>query len=129
MQIADGIAGFKDERPRILMVSSAAVERNAIIGDDLGTHWLHFLSPCICHESVAFSAAPCCVPLLPVQQGACAVSKLLCVGLRTHKCVPASLVTAGISAASACERLAKQHIELSIKCSLSLVFCNMCTLI
>lgn len=35
LQIADGIAGFKDERPRILMVSSAAVERNAIIGDDL----------------------------------------------------------------------------------------------
>ncbi len=50
MQIADGIAGFKDERPRILMVSSAAVERNAIIGDDLGTHLLHSLSPCICHE-------------------------------------------------------------------------------
>ncbi|KAA6425478.1 MAG: hypothetical protein FRX49_04376 [Trebouxia sp. A1-2] len=35
LQIADGIAGFKHERPCILMVSSAAVERNAIIGDDL----------------------------------------------------------------------------------------------
>lgn len=34
LQIAGGIAGFKAERPRILMVSSAAVERNAIIGDD-----------------------------------------------------------------------------------------------
>lgn len=39
MQIAGGITGFKAERPRILMVSSAAVERNAIIGDDLGTPW------------------------------------------------------------------------------------------
>ena len=44
MQIADGIAGFKSDRPRILMVSSAAVERNAIIGDDLGTHLLHLLT-------------------------------------------------------------------------------------
>jgi hypothetical protein len=69
MQIADGIAGFKVERPRILMVSSAAVERNAIIGDDLGTRFLHFLSQCICCESAAFSAAICHVPLLSVQQG------------------------------------------------------------
>ena len=37
MQIADGIRGFKAARPRILMVSSGAVERNAIIGDDSGT--------------------------------------------------------------------------------------------
>lgn len=36
MQIAGGISGFKAERPRMLMVSSAAVERNAIIGDDAG---------------------------------------------------------------------------------------------
>ena len=36
MQISGGISGFKAERPRILMVSSAAVERNAIIGDDAG---------------------------------------------------------------------------------------------
>ena len=39
VQIAGGIAGFKAERPRILMVSSAAVERNAIIGDDSGSPW------------------------------------------------------------------------------------------
>ena len=79
MQIADGIAGFKDERPRILMVSSAAVERNAIIGDDLGTHLLHLPSQCICRESAAFYAVPCHLAALnamahnmelSVQQGA-----------------------------------------------------------
>ena len=44
MQIADGIAGFNAARPQILMVSSAAVERNAIIGDDGGvSSWLHIL--------------------------------------------------------------------------------------
>ena len=36
LQIANGISGYKAEVPRILMVSSAAVERNAIIGDDGG---------------------------------------------------------------------------------------------
>ncbi len=92
MQIADGISGFKDERPRILMVSSAAVERNAIIGDDLGTHLLHFLSPCICHGSVAFSAAPCRVSWLSGQQGPCLNTELLCVSMMSHKCVPALLV-------------------------------------
>lgn len=49
MQIADGIAGFKHERPRILMVSSAAVERNAIIGDDLGRS-MYFT---FCHHASA----------------------------------------------------------------------------
>ncbi|KAL3135711.1 hypothetical protein ABBQ38_006182 [Trebouxia sp. C0009 RCD-2024] len=34
LQIAGGISGFKAEPVRMLMVSSAAVERNAIIGDD-----------------------------------------------------------------------------------------------
>lgn len=50
VQIAKGISAFKAEVPRILMVSSAAVERNAIIGDDGG--WCtphttsHFTLPC-----------------------------------------------------------------------------------
>lgn len=92
MQIADGIAGFKNERPRILMVSSAAVERNAIIGDDLGTHLLQFLSPCICHERVAFSVAPCCVSGSQCSKVPCAATELLCVSIMSHKCVPALLV-------------------------------------
>lgn len=36
MQVAGGISGFKAEPVRMLMVSSAAVERNAIIGDNAG---------------------------------------------------------------------------------------------
>lgn len=43
MQIAGGISGFKAEPVRMLMVSSAAVERNAIIGDDAG-QWQSALS-------------------------------------------------------------------------------------
>lgn len=35
MQFDSGISAYKDERPAIVMVSSAAVERNALIGDDL----------------------------------------------------------------------------------------------
>ena len=34
MQFEKGIFGFKDEQPAIVLVSSAAVERNALIGDD-----------------------------------------------------------------------------------------------
>ena len=34
LQIEDGIKAFKDVKSRIVTVSSAAVERNAIIGDD-----------------------------------------------------------------------------------------------
>lgn len=36
LQISNGIGAYHAEAPRILMVSSAAVERNAIIGDDGG---------------------------------------------------------------------------------------------
>lgn len=34
MQIEEGIKGFKEPATQVVMVSSAAVERNAIIGDD-----------------------------------------------------------------------------------------------
>lgn len=36
MQISDGIGAYHAQMPQILMVSSAAVERNAMIGDDGG---------------------------------------------------------------------------------------------
>ncbi|KAK9803244.1 hypothetical protein WJX73_009291 [Symbiochloris irregularis] len=35
LQIRDGIKAFKADRPRIILVSSAGVERNALIGDDM----------------------------------------------------------------------------------------------
>lgn len=34
VQIEDGIKAYKDVKPSIVVVSSAAVERNAVIGDD-----------------------------------------------------------------------------------------------
>lgn len=34
MQIEGGIQGFKEPRPAVILVSSAATERNALIGDD-----------------------------------------------------------------------------------------------
>lgn len=34
VQFEEGIKGYKEVLPRIVTVSSAAVERNAIIGDD-----------------------------------------------------------------------------------------------
>ena len=59
VQIADGIQGFHAEVPRLLMLSSAAVERNAIIGDDggrslcLGTHCSPAQSlPCLLDQSL-----------------------------------------------------------------------------
>jgi uncharacterized protein YbjT (DUF2867 family) len=34
VQIEGGIRGYKESKPSIVLVSSSAVERNAIIGDD-----------------------------------------------------------------------------------------------
>ena len=34
LQIEDGIQAYRDVRPRVVLLSSAGVERNALIGDD-----------------------------------------------------------------------------------------------
>jgi hypothetical protein len=48
LAIAGGFSAYRAPRPQLLVVSSAGVERNAVIGDDLGERGRGRVCVCVC---------------------------------------------------------------------------------